>query len=73
MEIVTLLSRSLSHSSIAELLVVDGLKHDPDHRELMRLKGEVAGAKDRAAVRGIALQVVAGSAQDYAAYAYRDN
>ena len=72
-EIVTLLSRSLSHSSIAELLVNDGLERDPDHRELMRLLGEVASAKDRAAIRGIALQVVAGSARDYAAYAYRDN
>ncbi|MCY4465629.1 MAG: AAA family ATPase [Chloroflexi bacterium] len=72
-EVVSLLSRSLSHSSIAELLVNDGLQHDPDHRELMRLKGEVASAKDRAAARGIALQVVAGSARDYAAYAYRDN
>ncbi len=72
-EIVTLLSRSLSHSSIAELLVDDGLKQDPEHRGLMRLKGEVSSAKDRAAARGIALQVVAGSARDYAAYAYRDN
>ena len=72
-EIVTLLSRSLSHSSIAELLITDGLQRDPEHRELLRLKGEVASAKDRAAARGIALQVVAGSAQDYAAYAYRDN
>ncbi len=72
-EVVNLLSRSLSHSSIAELLVNDGLKRDPDHRELMRLKGEIASAKDRAAARGIALQVVAGSARDYAAYAYRDN
>ena len=72
-EIVTLLSRSLSHSSIAELLVNDGLERDPDHRELMRLQGEVASAKDRAAIRGIALQVVAGSARDYAAYAYRDS
>lgn len=72
-EVVNLLSRSLSHSSIAELLINDGMQHDPDHRELMRLKGEVASAKDRAAARGIALQVVAGSARDYAAYAYRDN
>lgn len=72
-EVVSLLSRSLSHSSIAELLVNDGLQRDPDHRELMRLKGEVTSAKGRAAVRGIALQVVAGSARDYAAYAYRDN
>lgn len=72
-EVVSLLSRSLSHASIAELLVNDGLKHKPDDRELMRLKAEVASAKDRAAARGIALQVVAGSARDYAAYAYRDN
>ena len=72
-EIVSLLSRSLSHSSIAELLVSDGLKREPEHRDLMRLKGEVASAKDRAAARGIALQVVAGSAEDYAAYAYRDD
>lgn len=72
-EVVSLLSRSLSHSSIAELLVNDGLQRDPDHRELMRLKGEIASAKDRADARGIALQVVAGSARDYAAYAYQDS
>ena len=72
-EIVSLLSRSLSHSSIAELLVSDGLKRDAEHRELIRLRGEVASAKDRAAARGIALQVVAGNAQDYAANAYKDD
>ncbi len=70
-ELVSLMMRNLFLSSIAELLITDGLSYDPDDRELLRLKGEVNGAKQRAAARGIALAVVAGSARDYAANAYK--
>lgn len=69
-DLVTLMMRNLFLSSIAELLINDGLTYDPDSRELQLLKKEVAGAKERAAARGIALAVVAGSARDYAANAY---
>lgn len=69
-DLVSLMMRNLFLSSIAELLINDGLSYDPEHRELQMLKKEVAGAKERAAARGIALAVVAGSARDYAANAY---
>ncbi len=69
-DLVSLMMRNLFLSSIAELLISDGLSYDPDNRELQLLKNEVAGAKERAAARGIALAVVAGSARDYAANAY---
>ncbi|MCY4064699.1 MAG: tetratricopeptide repeat protein [Chloroflexi bacterium] len=69
-DLVSLMMRNLFLSSIAELLISDGLTYDPDNRELQLLKNEVAGAKERAAARGIALAVVAGSARDYAANAY---
>ena len=72
-ELVTLMMRNLFLSSIAELLINDGLTYDPDDRELLRLKGEVAGAKERAAARGVALAVVAGTAREYAANAYNYN
>ena len=69
-DLVSLMMRNLFLSSIAELLISDGLSYDPENRELQLLEKEVAGAKERAAARGIALAVVAGSARDYAANAY---
>ena len=69
-DLVGLMMRNLFLSSIAELLINDGLSYDPESRELQRLKKEVSAAKERAAGRGIALAVVAGSARDYAANAY---
>ena len=69
-ELVTLMMRNLFLSSIAELLINDGLTYDSEDRELLRLKGEVVGAKERAAARGVALAVVAGTAREYAANAY---
>ena len=69
-DLVSLMMRNLFLSSIAELLINDGLIYDPDSRVLRALEKEVAGAKERAAARGIALAVVAGSARDYAANAY---
>ncbi len=72
-ELVNLMMRNLFLSSIAELLINDGLTYDPDDRELLRLKGEVAGARERAAARGVALAVVAGTAREYAANAYNYN
>ena len=69
-ELVNLMMRNLFLSSIAELLINDGLTYDPEERDLLRLKNEVGAAKERAAARGIALAVVAGTARDYAANAY---
>lgn len=72
-ELVNLMMRNQFLSSIAELLVNDGLAYDADDRELLRLKSEVTSAKEQAAEKGIALAVVAGSAREYAANAYNYN
>ena len=72
-ELVNLMMRNQFLSSIAELLVNDGLAYDADDRELLRLKSEVASAKEYAAEKGIALAVVAGTAREYAANAYNYN
>lgn len=72
-ELVNLMMRNLFLSSIAELLINDGLTYNPQDRELLRLKREVVGAKERAAARGVALAVVAGTAREYAANAYNYN
>ncbi len=69
-DLVSLMMRNLFLSSIADLLITDGLSYDPENRELILLEKEVAAAKERAAARGVALAVVAGSARDYAANAY---
>lgn len=72
-DLVSLMMRNLFLSSIAELLINDGLAYDAENRELLLLKNEVGAAKERAAARGIAMAVVAGSARDYAANAYNYN
>lgn len=72
-DLVGLMMRNTLLSSIAELLVNDGLTYDADDRELLRLKGEVDSAKKKAADRGMTLAVVAGTAKDYAANAYNYN
>ena len=71
--LVKLMMRNQFLSSIAELLVNDGLAYDADDRELLRLKSEVTSAKEHAAENGIALAVVAGTAREYAANAYNYN
>lgn len=72
-DLVGLMMRNTLLSSIAELLVNDGLTYDADDRELLRLKGEVDSAKKQAAERGMTLAVVAGTAKEYAANAYNYN
>ena len=69
-DLTTLMMRNLFLSSIAELLINDGLTYDPDNRDLQSLQRDVAAAKERAAGRGVALAVVAGTAREYAANAY---
>jgi len=72
-ELVGLMMRNLFLSSIAELLIRDGLSYNPRDRELLRLQGEVDRAKERAEARGLGLAVVAGTAREYAANAYNFN
>ena len=72
-DLVNLMMRNLFLASIAELLINDGLTYDDDDRELLRLKGEVNTAKEKAAAKGVTLAVVAGTAKEYAANAYNYN
>ena len=72
-DLVGLMMRNTFLSSIAELLVNDGMNYDADDRELLRLKSEVESAKKLAAERGVTLAVVAGTAKEYAANAYNYN
>ena len=69
-ELVTLMMRNLHLVSIAELLVDDAMTYDETSRDILRLRDEIAAAKERAEKNNIALAEVAGTAKDYAAYAY---
>ncbi len=69
-ELVTLMMRDLHLASIAELLIDDAMTYDETSRDILRLRDEIAAAKERAAENNIALAEVAGTAKDYAANAY---
>ncbi len=69
-ELVTLMMRNLHLVSIAELLVDDAMTYDETSRDILRLRDEIAAAKKRAEENNIMLAEVAGTAKDYAAYAY---
>ena len=70
-ELVTLMMRSPSLASIAELLIDDAMTYDADNRDVLRLRDEIARAKEQAEENSAALAVVAGTARDYAANAYQ--
>ena len=70
-ELVTLMMRSPSLASIAELLIDDAMTYDADNRDVLRLRDEIALAKEQAEANSAALAEVAGTARDYAANAYQ--
>ena len=69
-ELVTLMMRDARLVLIAELLIADAMSYAADHRDVLRLRDEIALAKERAEDDNITLAEVAGSARDYAANAY---
>lgn len=69
-ELVTLMMRDARLVLIAELLIADAMSYAADHRDVLRLRDEIALAKEQAEDDNITLAEVAGSARDYAANAY---
>ena len=62
---------SARHLDIAELLVDDAQKHDSMNRDLTRLKDTIQQEKLKATANGVQQLTVNGTAQDYAANAYK--
>jgi tetratricopeptide (TPR) repeat protein len=70
-DLARLLVRSTRHLDIAELLVDDAQKHDGMNRDLTRLKDTIQQEKLKATANGVQQLNVNGTAQDYAANAYK--
>ena len=70
-ELVTLMMRNPFLASIAELLIDDAMTYEADNRDVLRLRDEIALAKEYAEENSAALAEVAGTARDYAANAYQ--
>jgi hypothetical protein len=70
-ELVQLLAESQRHLKIAELLVEDALKVEPQDRDLKRLKERLEDEIDAASDAGVEMLPVNGTARDYAANAYK--
>jgi tetratricopeptide (TPR) repeat protein len=70
-DLARLLVRSARHLDIAELLVDDAQKHDGMNRDLTRLKDSIQQEKLKATANGVQQIAVTGTAQDYAANAYK--
>lgn len=69
-EMSRLLLNSRSYVNIAELMVNDGLKYDPNDRDLKSLKERIITEKQLAQEMGSKLKPVNGSAETYASNAY---
>jgi len=69
-EMSRLLLKSRAYVNIAELMVNDGLKYDPNDRDLKQLKEQIITEKQQALDLGAKLKPVNGSAETYASNAY---
>lgn len=70
-EMARLLLNSRSYVNIADLVVTDGLKYDPNDRDLKQLKEQIIVEKQIAIEEGKKLKAVNGSAEQYAFNAYQ--
>ena len=70
-DLVTLMMRNPFLASIAELLIDDAMTYEDDNRDVLRLRDEIALAKEHAEENSATLAEVAGTARDYAANAYQ--
>jgi len=66
-----LLLNSRAYVNIAELVVNDALKYDPNDRDLKQLKERIVTEKQLATETGAKLKPVNGSAEQYAQNAYQ--
>ncbi|MDZ4671877.1 MAG: hypothetical protein SH821_13480, partial [Phototrophicales bacterium] len=62
---------SRAYVNIAELVVNDALKYDPNDRDLKQLKERIVTEKQLATETGAKLKPVNGSAEQYAQNAYQ--
>jgi len=69
-EMSRLLLKSRAYVNIAELMVNDGLKYDPNDRDLKQLKEQIITEKQQALDLGTKLKPVNGNAETYASNAY---
>lgn len=70
-DLVRLLMRSPRHLSVCELLVEDALNYDSMDKDLIQLEEEIAQQKLTILNTGTPLTEIRGTAQDYAANAYK--
>jgi tetratricopeptide (TPR) repeat protein len=70
-DLARLLVESPKHLDLAEMLVNDGLAHDGMNRDLTRLKDRIQQDRLRATADGVQQLAVGGTAQEYAANAYK--
>jgi tetratricopeptide (TPR) repeat protein len=70
-DLARLLAESRRHLTVAELLVDDALRLEPNDREVRRLKERLDADKAAAETDGVEFIAVSGTAQDYAANAYK--
>jgi tetratricopeptide (TPR) repeat protein len=69
-DLAQLLVESQRHLTVAELLVDDAIRIDPNDRDVRRLKERIEDEKQAAEENGVAMIAVSGTAQEYAANAY---
>lgn len=70
-DLARLLSRSKSYLAIAELLIDDALNYDPNDKDVKQLKARIANERLLAESLNMTMKPVHGTAQDYAANAYK--
>jgi tetratricopeptide (TPR) repeat protein/energy-coupling factor transporter ATP-binding protein EcfA2 len=70
-DLCRLLLQSRKHLSVAELLIEDALALEPNDKDVLQLKEHIDNERTLAASRQTKLIEVTGTAQDYAANAYR--
>jgi tetratricopeptide (TPR) repeat protein len=69
-DLVRLLAESKRHLTVAELLINDALRLDPEDKAVKQLKERITSEKTLAEVNQTTFIVVNGTAQDYASNAY---
>lgn len=70
-DLVRLLLKSPLYLDIADLLVEDGLEHDPTDKDLNSLKDRIGAERMLAQANGVEFKEVHGTAQRYAENAYK--
>lgn len=70
-DLVRLLTQSHRHLGIAQLLIEDAARREPHDRDVLKLQERITNERKLADSQGVEQARVSGTAQDYAANAYR--